>query len=511
MRTVCGTWAYCVSGETKLKRVVGDGKFVPVLAKDVTMQTMLVDEMYQPVRVKAIHTTERSVEQLWSIHDQRGTLLMRCTSDHKLSMLQSNTFSTPLTSSTSHSHQQSHHAKRVEIRCADYFNLPQSEQAKYRAYTASPSSTNSPSASSIVNLTHISSSFPILVTPPTSTAPLERFYGIEICSETHRYLLDSDFVTSNCAPEVIQRRPYDNTVDCWTLGVLQYILLSGYHPFDVYGECPEPELLQKIITCQYDFDDPVWVNISQSAKDLIKGLLVLDPSKRISLDYYLNSPWLNEGTQVSDANNSLVVERLSKFSVGKTKFRALAATLIASNKFKASLSKSRASKLTQAAQERKTLTMPNGDIVPDYLGLGSERYGNGHGTTGSKRPFDGLESVREGKTKESTSSIIEKLNTPNSARNGNGHGAAAETSSSSGTSSAHTRIAIISVNQIDTTGASSNTGRSDRAPSIIGTTDDSHDGENGGPRIHETNSQKGGLINGTGSMESTQGEEEDDE
>ena len=68
--------------------------------------------------------------------------------------------------------------------------------------------------------------------------------------------------------------------------------LSGYHPFDVYGEMPEPELLKKIKTGEFDFDDEVWDTVSPMAKTLIRGLLVLDPDKRMSISDYLASPWV---------------------------------------------------------------------------------------------------------------------------------------------------------------------------------------------------------------------------
>ena len=37
------------------------------------------------------------------------------------------------------------------------------------------------------------------------------------------------------APEMLNRVPYDHAVDMWSLGVLMYILLVGFHPFDPSG------------------------------------------------------------------------------------------------------------------------------------------------------------------------------------------------------------------------------------------------------------------------------------
>lgn len=177
--------------------------------------------------------------------------------------------------------------------------------------------------------------------------------------------------------------------------------------FSFLQNCPEPELLQKIITVSYDFDDPVWEHISPAAKQLIKGLLVLDPAKRLSIDAFLASSWIRRdggaaAAAGSDKPNQVVIERLAKFSVGKTKFRAIALAKIASGKFKASISRSRTRNHAQRSG-MGSITSAHGhgvsllaDGTPDYLGLGlgSERGGVVSARGGGMGI--GLESVREG-------------------------------------------------------------------------------------------------------------------
>jgi serine/threonine protein kinase len=43
---------------------------------------------------------------------------------------------------------------------------------------------------------------------------------------------------------------------------------------------------------KYDFDDSVWDDISDSAKDLIRNLLVKDPSKRYTASQCLDHAWV---------------------------------------------------------------------------------------------------------------------------------------------------------------------------------------------------------------------------
>ena len=78
------------------------------------------------------------------------------------------------------------------------------------------------------------------------------------------------------APEIIGNFGYDAKVDCWSLGVILYVMLCGYPPF--YAE-ENNELFKLIKDCEYEFHMPYWENISEDAKDLIKKLLVADPKK----------------------------------------------------------------------------------------------------------------------------------------------------------------------------------------------------------------------------------------
>eukprot|EP01102_Stenamoeba_stenopodia_P014000 TRINITY_DN4611_c0_g1_i2.p1 TRINITY_DN4611_c0_g1~~TRINITY_DN4611_c0_g1_i2.p1 ORF type:complete len:339 (-),score=95.45 TRINITY_DN4611_c0_g1_i2:253-1269(-) len=91
------------------------------------------------------------------------------------------------------------------------------------------------------------------------------------------------------APEVLTDDSYDKSVDMWSVGVILYILLSGYPPF--FGDTSS-ELFKKIIDCNYDFDDPAWDNVSEPPKNLIRQLLVKDPSKRLTAKQMYDHDWV---------------------------------------------------------------------------------------------------------------------------------------------------------------------------------------------------------------------------
>ena len=89
------------------------------------------------------------------------------------------------------------------------------------------------------------------------------------------------------APEVFYQN-YTELCDMWSAGVMLYMLLSGSIPF--YAETDQ-EVLDLVINCQYDFDDEVWDDISEEAKDLISKCLCKE-NERISPKEALAHPWL---------------------------------------------------------------------------------------------------------------------------------------------------------------------------------------------------------------------------
>nr|XP_042085199.1 calcium/calmodulin-dependent protein kinase type 1G isoform X1 [Ovis aries] len=95
------------------------------------------------------------------------------------------------------------------------------------------------------------------------------------------------------APEVLAQKPYSKAVDCWSIGVITYILLCGYPPF--YEET-ESKLFEKIKEGYYEFESPFWDDISESAKDFICHLLEKDPNERYTCEKALRHPWINGNT-----------------------------------------------------------------------------------------------------------------------------------------------------------------------------------------------------------------------
>eukprot|EP00009_Paramoeba_aestuarina_P006555 CAMPEP_0201508824 /NCGR_PEP_ID=MMETSP0161_2-20130828/2054_1 /ASSEMBLY_ACC=CAM_ASM_000251 /TAXON_ID=180227 /ORGANISM="Neoparamoeba aestuarina, Strain SoJaBio B1-5/56/2" /LENGTH=643 /DNA_ID=CAMNT_0047903595 /DNA_START=39 /DNA_END=1970 /DNA_ORIENTATION=- len=91
------------------------------------------------------------------------------------------------------------------------------------------------------------------------------------------------------APEILMEQKYGKPVDVWSIGVIAYIVLSGYPPF--YN--PNMGLLFKqILTANYTFDMDCWQVVSKQAKDIVTRLLVVEPSQRLTAKQALRHPWL---------------------------------------------------------------------------------------------------------------------------------------------------------------------------------------------------------------------------
>jgi calcium/calmodulin-dependent protein kinase I len=96
---------------------------------------------------------------------------------------------------------------------------------------------------------------------------------------------------------------YNEQCDLWSVGVVLYILLGGYSPFD--ENLKSHEMAQMICAGDYTFHDRFWSQISDPPKDLIRHLLDVDPSQRYTSDMALNSPYLRRQEMNQRAQRSM--------------------------------------------------------------------------------------------------------------------------------------------------------------------------------------------------------------
>ncbi|XP_026073626.1 peripheral plasma membrane protein CASK-like isoform X5 [Carassius auratus] len=131
------------------------------------------------------------------------------------------------------------------------------------------------------------------------------------------------------APEVVKREPYGKPVDVWGCGVILFILLSGCLPF--YGT--KERLFEAIIKGKYKLNPRLWGQISESAKDLVRRMLMLDPAERITVYEALNHPWLKERDRYAyKIHLPETVEQLRKFNA-RRKLKGAVLAAVSSHKF----------------------------------------------------------------------------------------------------------------------------------------------------------------------------------
>ncbi|KAK6778230.1 hypothetical protein RDI58_024948 [Solanum bulbocastanum] len=167
------------------------------------------------------------------------------------------------------------------------------------------------------------------------------------------------------APEVLLKH-YGPEADVWTAGVILYILLSGVPPF--WAETQQG-IFDAVLKGHIDFDSDPWPLISESAKDLIRKMLCMQPSERLTAHEVLCHPWICENGVAPDrALDPAVLSRLKQFSA-MNKLKKMALRVIAE-----SLSEEEIAGLREMFKAMDTDN--SGAITFDELKAGLRKYGS---------------------------------------------------------------------------------------------------------------------------------------
>lgn len=104
------------------------------------------------------------------------------------------------------------------------------------------------------------------------------------------------------APEIIRGELYGSEVDIWSIGVISYVMLAGFPPFD--GE-NDIEVFTSILSVRYDFPSPEWNKISSTAKNFIQSILLQNPKQRLTASECLSHPWIMENVPLELRSNAV--------------------------------------------------------------------------------------------------------------------------------------------------------------------------------------------------------------
>ena len=103
------------------------------------------------------------------------------------------------------------------------------------------------------------------------------------------------------APEVLKGKPYDKSVDLWSIGIIAYLLMCGFLPFD--DEHSEREIARQTIQDPVPYPANIWKNLSLEAKEFVGSLLKKNPEDRIGIKEVLNSKWIRKYVDVPIERN----------------------------------------------------------------------------------------------------------------------------------------------------------------------------------------------------------------
>ena len=114
------------------------------------------------------------------------------------------------------------------------------------------------------------------------------------------------------APEVLSE-VYDEKCDIWSCGVILYILLCGYPPFN--GDS-DTDILKSVKKGTYDFPVEEWESISKNAKDLVSNMLKYEPKVRFSAAECLAHPWFKKFESNASVTQN-AIKNMQKFKVNR--------------------------------------------------------------------------------------------------------------------------------------------------------------------------------------------------
>ncbi|XP_035014007.1 caM kinase-like vesicle-associated, like isoform X1 [Hippoglossus stenolepis] len=200
------------------------------------------------------------------------------------------------------------------------------------------------------------------------------------------------------APEVVARHRYGRPVDCWAVGVIMFILLSGNPPFYDETEEENTDLHNRIIFCRivagdFEFDTPYWDDISPAAKELVCRLMEVDQMLRITAQDALWHEWI-AGNGASEKNLKDGVCAQFEKNFAKAKWREL----------------KKAIRVTTFMQRLKN---SEGLIDSSAEGQGSEETGDGEGGVSQGTSEEGEKGTSDGGVTSSSVSLeVTVENTP---------------------------------------------------------------------------------------------------
>ena len=158
----------------------------------------------------------------------------------------------------------------------------------------------------------------ILMTDNSSTADIRLVdFGLGKIIGPGEMCTDPFGTFSYVAPEVLKEKPYSFKVDLFAIGIISYLLVAGFLPFD--HESSEKEIARQTVYEPTPFPNSIWKNISVEARMFVDNLLQKNPDKRMGIQQVLQHKWLQK---FNSKESSSFKKRNDRELTGAEKFEA---------------------------------------------------------------------------------------------------------------------------------------------------------------------------------------------
>lgn len=114
------------------------------------------------------------------------------------------------------------------------------------------------------------------------------------------------------APEVLGG-DYNQAADVWSAGVILYILLSGMPPF--WGKT-KSQIFRAVRAADLRFPSNPWDHITESAKQLVRGMLCTDPAQRLTAQQVLDHSWMKDDRQFAEEPGQCKKQNCGEWDLG---------------------------------------------------------------------------------------------------------------------------------------------------------------------------------------------------
>ncbi|EAR93192.2 Serine/Threonine kinase domain protein (macronuclear) [Tetrahymena thermophila SB210] len=161
----------------------------------------------------------------------------------------------------------------------------------------------------------------ILLCSPNQVEPMIIDFGLATFQDVENYIYPKCGTPGYVAPEIINMRDksqrYDSQCDVFSLGAIFYFLLSLKPLF--LGKVTK-ETIEMNKRCQIDFDCKELQNVDLNTKDLLKKLLKVNPSERITPEQALQHPYFGDKfdeDDIPDDPETNIDKVLQRFNYGR--------------------------------------------------------------------------------------------------------------------------------------------------------------------------------------------------